>query len=111
MPPPSGRATPSSSAAEGSIRRRRLTFHGAVLTNQIEAAKAERAVVVQQSTEGQVVAPKSGRVLATPSAPGAVVLPGETVARIAEGGYFLRVALPERHPNLTYIRMCANIKR
>jgi RND family efflux transporter MFP subunit len=68
-----------------------------VLVNQIEAAKAERAVVVQQTIEGQVIAPKSGRVLATPSAPGAVVMPGETVAKIAAGGYFLRVALPERH--------------
>lgn len=68
-----------------------------VLTNQIEAAKAERAVVVQQTTEGQVIAPKSGRVLATPAVPGAVVLPGETIARIAAGGYYLRVALPERH--------------
>lgn len=68
-----------------------------VLANQIEATRAERAVVVQQTTEGQVLAPKSGRVLSVPAVPGSVVLPGETVARIAAGGYFLRIALPERH--------------
>ncbi|MCP8940471.1 efflux RND transporter periplasmic adaptor subunit [Alsobacter sp. SYSU M60028] len=68
-----------------------------VLQNQIEAAKADRAVIEQQSTEGQVLAPKDGRVLTVPAAPGSVVLPGETVARIAAGGYFLRLALPERH--------------
>lgn len=68
-----------------------------VLVNQIEATRADRSVVVQQTTEGQVIAPKSGRVLAVPAATGSVVLPGETVARIAAGGYFLRIALPERH--------------
>ncbi|GGH24112.1 membrane protein [Alsobacter metallidurans] len=68
-----------------------------VLTNQIEAARADRAVIAQQTAEGQVLAPKDGRVLTVPAAPGGVVMPGETVARIAAGGYFLRVALPERH--------------
>ncbi len=68
-----------------------------VLVNQIEAAKAERAVIVQQTAEGQVLAPKAGRVLTVPAAPGAVVMPGETVARIAAGGTFLRLSLPERH--------------
>jgi RND family efflux transporter MFP subunit len=68
-----------------------------VFVNQIDAARADRAVVVQQTTEGQVLAPKTGRVLTVPAAPGSVVLPGETVAKIAAGGYFLRIALPERH--------------
>ena len=68
-----------------------------VLTHQLEAAKAQRAVVVQQSSEGQVLAPKAGRVLTTPVIPGAVVMPGETVARIAAGGFYVRLSLPERH--------------
>lgn len=68
-----------------------------VLTHQLEAAKAQRAVVVQQSSEGQVIAPKAGRVLTTPVIPGAVVMPGETVARIAAGAFFIRLSLPERH--------------
>ena len=68
-----------------------------VLTNQIAAAQADRAVLVQQGAEGQVIAPGSGRVLTVPVTRGSVVLPGETVARIAGGGYFLRLSLPERH--------------
>lgn len=68
-----------------------------VLTNQMNAFEAERAVLVQQGTEGQVKAPAPGRVLAVPVTRGSVVLPGETVARIAGGGYFLRLSLPERH--------------
>lgn len=68
-----------------------------VFTNQLEAAKAERAVIVQQTAEGQVLAPKDGRVLTAPAVTGSVVMPGETVARIAGGGYYLRLALPERH--------------
>lgn len=68
-----------------------------VLVNQIEAAKAERAVVEQQTSEGQVLAPRDGRVLTVPVTRGSVIMPGEPVAQIATGGYFLRLALPERH--------------
>ncbi len=68
-----------------------------VLTSQASAIEAERSVVVQQMSEGAVAAPQSGRVLAVPLTQGSVVLPGETVARIAAGGYFLRLLLPERH--------------
>ncbi|MHB2169100.1 efflux RND transporter periplasmic adaptor subunit [Alsobacter sp. R-9] len=83
--------------AETQSRLDQLRTAANVLVNQIEAAQAERAVVVQQSTEGQVLAPKDGRILTTPAIPGSVVLPGETVARVAAGGYYLRLALPERH--------------
>lgn len=68
-----------------------------VLTNQLTAVKAERAVLVQQGAEGEVLAPAPGRVLAVPVTKGTVVMPGETIARIAGGGYFLRLSLPERH--------------
>ena len=68
-----------------------------VLTNDAGAIEAERAVIVQQMSEGEVAAPESGRVLAVPLTEGSVVLPGETIARIAGGGYFLRLLLPERH--------------
>jgi RND family efflux transporter MFP subunit len=68
-----------------------------VLTNQLAEARAEREVLVQQGTEGEVMAPAPGRVLAVPVTKGSVILPGETVARIAGGGYFLRLSLPERH--------------
>jgi multidrug efflux pump subunit AcrA (membrane-fusion protein) len=68
-----------------------------VLTNQLAAAEADRAVIAAQAAEGDVVAPASGRVLRVPITEGSVVLPGEEIALVAGGGYFLRLALPERH--------------
>ena len=68
-----------------------------VVKNQIAAAEADRSVIVQQSAEGEVFAPVSGRVLKVPVTRGAVVMPGEQIALVAGGGFFLRLALPERH--------------
>jgi RND family efflux transporter MFP subunit len=68
-----------------------------VLTNQLSAAESKRAVIEQQSREGEVLAPSPGRVLSVPVTPGSVILAGEPIARIAAGGYFLRLSLPERH--------------
>jgi multidrug efflux pump subunit AcrA (membrane-fusion protein) len=79
-----------------------------VLAAQLGAATAERAVLLQQETEGRVLAPASGRVLRRPVARGAVLLPGETVVVIAGGGFYVRVALPERHAPL--LREGANVE-
>lgn len=68
-----------------------------VLNGQIEATKADRRVVEQQSREGDVLAPIAGRVLNVPVTKGAVLLPGEPVAMIGGGGFFLRLSVPERH--------------
>ncbi|QKV18594.1 efflux RND transporter periplasmic adaptor subunit [Oricola thermophila] len=68
-----------------------------VFTNQIEATKAERRVIEQQVAEGTVLAPLSGRALDVPVAAGSVVAPGEAIAVIGGGGFFLRLAVPERH--------------
>lgn len=68
-----------------------------VLTNQIAAQQAQRQVIEQQAAEGTVLAPISGRVLEVPQTLGAVVMAGETVASIGGGGFFLRLAVPERH--------------
>lgn len=68
-----------------------------VIRNQITAAEADKAVIIQQASEGEVLAPVAGRVLKVPVTRGAVVMPGEQVALIAGGGFFLRLALPERH--------------
>ncbi len=68
-----------------------------VFGSQLTAAQARRAVVAQQLTEGQVLAPASGRVLSVPLTKGSVVLAGEVIVRIAGGGFFLRLSLPERH--------------
>lgn len=68
-----------------------------VATNTLASTRAQREVVVQQSSEGEVLAPGAGRVLTVPVTRGAVVLAGETVATIGGGGFFLRIAIPERH--------------
>ena len=44
-----------------------------------------------------MLAPGDGRVLTVPVTRGAVVLAGEPVATIGGGGFFLRLAIPERH--------------
>lgn len=68
-----------------------------VLSNQFSAAQSDRAVILQQAAEGRVLAPAAGRVLAVPVTQGSVVLLGESIARIASDGYFIRLSLPERH--------------
>jgi RND family efflux transporter MFP subunit len=68
-----------------------------VLEGQLASARQERAVLVQQSREGDVLAPSAGRVLNVPVTSGSVVLPGEAVATIASDLYLLRLRLPERH--------------
>lgn len=68
-----------------------------VLEGQLASARQERAVLVQQSREGDVLAPSAGRVLDVPVTSGSVVLPGEAVATIASDLYLLRLRLPERH--------------
>lgn len=68
-----------------------------VLTNQIDSSLAQRQVLEQQVTEGTVLAPLAGRALDVPVAAGAVVAMGETIATIGGGGFFLRLAVPERY--------------
>lgn len=68
-----------------------------VLTNQIAATKANRQVIAQRATEGLVLAPIAGRVLTVPVTKGSVVMPGEAVATVGGGGFFLRLSVPERH--------------
>jgi RND family efflux transporter MFP subunit len=74
-----------------------------VLSHQLESMKAQRAVIAQQTREGEVLAPRDGIVLTVAVVPGAVVQPGETIARVAAGALFLRLALPERHAPLLRI--------
>jgi RND family efflux transporter MFP subunit len=68
-----------------------------VAENGLRARTAERAVIQQQSTEGQVLAPADGRVLKKLVAVGSVTLPGDPVATIAQQDFKLRLRVPERH--------------
>jgi RND family efflux transporter MFP subunit len=68
-----------------------------VARNARDARVAQRAVIQQQLTEGNVLAPTAGRVLKVPLRTGTVVLSGEAVAQIAEENFVLRLRVPERH--------------
>ncbi len=85
----------SGSGTQASLDQARMQFE--VAANQVEAAKADKTVIEQSAREGTVAAPATGRVLTVPVTPGSVVMPGEEIARIAPGPYYLRLSLPERH--------------
>lgn len=68
-----------------------------VSERNLQALRADRQVIEQQSIEGAVLAPGAGRVLKAPVSEGSVVLPGEAIASIAADNYILRLQLPERH--------------
>lgn len=86
--------------AGGTIARIRLDEARTALTvatNAHRARVAERSVLAQQLAEGNVLAPTSGRVLKVPVTAGAVVLPGDAIAVVAEQDFVLRLRIPERH--------------
>jgi len=68
-----------------------------VAVSNVSAMSAQKAVVQQQSAEGAVLAPMSGRVITVPVTDGTVLLPGDTVATVAQGDFVLRLQIPERH--------------
>ena len=68
-----------------------------VAERNLAALRGDRGVIAQEASEGAVLAPGAGRVLAVPVSVGRVVLPGETIATLAEDQYILRLQLPERH--------------
>ena len=68
-----------------------------VAERNLAALKGDREVIAQQSSEGAVLAPDAGRVLSVPVSVGRVVMPGETIATLAQDKYILRLQLPERH--------------
>ncbi len=68
-----------------------------VASNDLEAARSERAVIAKQAEEGQVLAPAAGRVLRVPVTEGSVVMAGESIATVAANEYLLRLEVPERH--------------
>lgn len=68
-----------------------------VATNELAAARSEKAVIEKQAEEGQVLAPAAGRILRVPVTEGSVVMAGEGIATIAANEYLLRIEVPERH--------------
>ena len=86
---------PKGAASKAALDQARTAFN--VATNTHEARIAERSVIQQQLSEGNVLAPLSGRVVKVPLRAGSVVLPGEAVAMIAEQDFVLRLRVPEQH--------------
>ena len=68
-----------------------------VAQSNVNAMSAQRSVVQQQSNEGAVLAPQSGRVITVPVTAGSVLLSGDTIATVAQGDFVLRLQIPERH--------------
>ncbi|WP_442893494.1 efflux RND transporter periplasmic adaptor subunit [Bradyrhizobium sp.] len=71
-----------------------------VASNAMRARTAERSVIQQQLTEGNILAPAAGRVLKVPLTAGTVVMSGDPVALIAEQNFVMRLRVPERHARL-----------
>lgn len=68
-----------------------------VAERSLSALQSDKGVIEQQAAEGSVKAPGPGRILTIPVSIGRVVMPGETIATLAEDNYILRLQLPERH--------------
>jgi RND family efflux transporter MFP subunit len=68
-----------------------------VARSNVRSVSAQKAVVQQQSAEGAVLAPIAGRVITVPVTTGTVLMPGDTVATVAQGDFVLRLEVPERH--------------
>lgn len=92
-------------------RAQRLIASGAIARNAYDQAHtnynvaqsnlnsiiAQRAVVVEQQVQGEVLAPTSGRVITVPVTAGTVAMAGDVVATVAEQNFVLRLQVPERH--------------
>jgi RND family efflux transporter MFP subunit len=81
--------------SKNSLDQARTNYNVAV--SNVNSLAAQKAVVQQQSSEGQVLAPTSGRVITVPVTAGTVLMPGDTVATVAQGDFVLRLQIPERH--------------
>ncbi len=68
-----------------------------VVNGQMLSLRANRDTIVQTKLEGDVLAPAQGTVLSVPVTAGEVILPGETMALIGTGGFFLRLQVPEHY--------------
>jgi multidrug efflux system membrane fusion protein len=68
-----------------------------VAERNLSALQSDKSVIEQQAAEGSVKSPGPGRILTIPVSIGRVVMPGETIATLAEDNYILRLQLPERH--------------
>lgn len=88
----------SGTASKAQLDNAQTAFN--VAETALNARIAERSVIAQQAKEGAVRAPAAGRVLDVPVTKGTVILPGESVAQIADRTYMLRLRVPERYARI-----------
>ncbi|MDE2183501.1 MAG: efflux RND transporter periplasmic adaptor subunit [Alphaproteobacteria bacterium] len=81
--------------ARNSFDQARTAYN--VASSNVRSLMAQKDVIMQQSAEGAVLAPTSGRVITVPVTTGTVLMPGDTVATVAEQDFVLRLEIPERH--------------
>jgi RND family efflux transporter MFP subunit len=80
-----------------------------VARSNVGSLTAQKAMVLQQSREGQILAPASGRVIAVPVTAGTVVVGGDTVATVAEQNFVLRLKVPETHAHYLKSGACVRL--
>jgi RND family efflux transporter MFP subunit len=71
-----------------------------VALNTVKSIAAQRAVIEQEKTEGEILAPTAGRVITVPVTSGTVVMAGDIAATVAEQNFVLRLQIPERHARI-----------
>ncbi len=74
-----------------------------VVMKNLKAMQSERELVLQREREGAVLSPTTGRVISVDVTNGTVVMPGESVASIADANYILRIEVPERHARFIHV--------
>ena len=82
-----------------------------VAERTLAAMGSDRDVVAQRMSEGAVLAPGAGRVLRVPVSEGSVVLPGETIATLAEDRYILAPAIAGAARAVHARRRCGTDRR
>jgi RND family efflux transporter MFP subunit len=89
------RLAAASAISKNTLDQARTNYN--VALSNVQSMSAQKAVVQQQSAEGAVLAPTAGRVITVPVTTGTVLMPGDTVATVAQGDFVLRLEVPERH--------------